>query len=303
MDLKRSFFQNRSMKMQKTVNRNAVIFLALTAYLMIYRGLWKAGLPDFYAGVVGCLFVFFLVRLTGAELMIENTGKKMTLPVFLTLLGLTYLGQLLRNPINAGLELALNSFGLSLYTAPEAVQARQLFSDALAGLTTLLWPFVLGPILEELLYRSYAAKNFERDGGKILAILVSAFAFSIAHGRLQMCVNTFVAALVLGYILFEYGIKWAVIFHIINNLGIVGLDLLLSILFNERTGSLISDIIGVVLSLFAAVVICRHRREAAAYIRVNRAPAGQYRKAFFNAGFPVFLAYCIYKWGVNIAPM
>ena len=289
--------------MRKIFNRYTVIFLALTAYLIVYRMMWKVGLPDFYASAVGCALVYLVIRLTGSELAITNTGKKMTLVSFFTLLGLTFLGQELMQLVNKLLETFFNSFGQSMYTAAEAVQQRELFNDTLAKLTTLFWPFVLGPIVEELLYRSYAAKNFETDGGKVLAILVSAVVFSAGHGRFQLMTNTFVAGLVLGYIFFEYGIKWACIFHVINNLGIVGTDLLLCVIFGEAAGTLIWDTVGILFALFAVGALIMKRRETREYLSTNKAPAGEYKKAFLNIGFVAMLAYDLYKCIVNVAPM
>lgn len=289
--------------MKKIFNRYTVIFLALTVYLILYRTMWRVGFPDFYASVIGCAFVYLVIRMTRSELATENTGKKMELLPFLVFLGLTFLGQELMQLVNFLLEALLNGFGKTMYETEEVVQQRELFDGTFAKLTTLFWPVVLGPIVEELLYRSYAAKNFEREGGKVLAILLAAIVFSAGHGRFYLMTNTFISGLVLGYVFFEYGLKWACIFHVINNLGIVGIDLLLCVIFGQTTGTLIMDIVGILFAIFGVGAVILKCRETAAYIRDNRAPAGEYKKAFLNIGFFAMLAYNLYKCVVHIVPM
>lgn len=289
--------------MKKFFNRYAVIFFTLTAYLILYRGLWKIGFPDFYASAAGCALVYLVVRLTRSELTLKPTGKKMTFSVFLTLLGLSFLAQTLRIPFNKLFELGLNAFGRSLYTAPDATQARVLFTDSFAHLTTSLWPILLGPIVEELLYRVFAAGSMKNGGGKVLAILFSAIAFSLAHGKMDYFVHTFVSGLVFGYLFFEYGFKWAAIFHVINNFGIMGLELIFSIVWGDQTGSYVCNRLGLLFAVFAIVMVVIKRKEVTAYVKENAAPRGEYGKAFLNAGFFVMLAYDLYKCITYIAPV
>ena len=289
--------------MKRLFNRYSIIFLALTAYLIVYRALWKAGLPDFHAAVVGCALVYAVARLTRSELALKNTGEKMTPLVFFTLLGITFLGQALMVPLTNLMEATCNAAGLSMYTAPEAVQSRELFTDSFSMLTTGLWPILLGPAVEELLYRSYACRNFGDEGGMNLAILLSALAFAAGHGRFYLTVNTFISALATGYILFRYGLKWCIIFHVINNLGIVGSNLLLCVIFGDKTGNLLSGVVAVLFALFALAVIYFKRAEVKAFVADHRAPKGEWARAFLNPGFFVFIGYDLYKCLASLAPM
>lgn len=288
----------------KNKTRYTVNFLSLTAYLMIYRGLWRAGFPDFYAAAVGCALLYLVTRLTREEpLLRKSTGKKMTALTFFTLLGLMYCAQELMIVLNAVLERGFNAFGLSMYTAEEVEQTRVLFKSSFADLTTLLWPIVLGPLVEELVYRSYAAKSFADAGGRCFGIVTAAVAFAIGHGRFHMCIHTVIAGMIFGYLLFEYGLKWAVGFHIINNLGIVGLDLILCSVLGTETGTLVCDVVGVLFALFGLGVCFRKRLEIGEYLRAHASPAGEYKAAFLSPGFFIFLAYSVYKCVVNLAPL
>ena len=288
----------------KNKTRYSIVFLALTAYLMIYRGLWKAGLPDFYAAAVGCALVYLVVKLTHEEPLYRSTGKKMTVLTFFTLLGLMYAAQEIMIVLNGLLEKGFNSFGLSMYTAPEVEQVRVLFPDSsFANLTTSFWPILLGPLVEELLYRSYAAKSFEDSAGRVFAIVVSAVGFALGHGRFHMCIHTVIAGMVFAFLLFEYGLKWALSFHVINNLGIIGIEMILCGVFGTDKGLMFSQALGAVFALFGIAMCLRNRKEIAAYIQEHKAPAGEYKAAFLNIGFLVFVAYNFYKSVINIAPM
>ena len=288
----------------KNRTRYTIVFLALTAYLMIYRGLWRAGFPDFYAAAIGCGLVYLVTKLTHEEPLYRNTGKKMTALTFFTLLGLMYAAQEIMIVITGVMEKGFNAFGLSMYTAPEVEQVRVLFADSsFASLTTGFWPILLGPLVEELLYRSYAAKSFEDSAGRVFAIVVSAVAFAVGHGRFHMCIHTVISGMIFAFLLFEYGLKWAVSFHVINNLGIIGIEMLLCGIFGTDRGLAVSQILGTAFALFGVAMCIRNRKAIAAYIREHKAPAGEYKAAFLNVGFLVFVAYNFYKSVVNIAPM
>lgn len=285
------------------LNRYSVIFLALTLYLIIYRALWRVGFPDLYAAALGCAPIVPAILLTKSKLPMKKTGKKMTFVTFLVLLGLVFLGQTVAAPFNKLLERIFNGFGLSLYAATEVTQERELFNGLPAKLSNALWPIVLGPAVEELLYRVYAGGNIKNEGGKVLAIVTAAVAFSLAHGRVEYYLHTFLGGLVFGYIFFEFGFIWAAVFHVINNFGIVGLDLLLCTLLGDETGGTVDIIIGILFAVFAIVMVIVKRKEIAAFLKGNKAPAGEYRRAFLNIGFIVMVVYDLYKGISKIAPM
>ncbi len=289
--------------MKKVFNSYTAIFLALTAYLMLYRTLYRTGFPDFYASVAGCLVVLLVCKLGKGELAFDGTGKKMTFKVFIIVLGLLYLAQLLGRPIYWLFEKIFNLMGRTMYGGSDVVQEQVLFDDALAKLTTAFFPIILGPIIEELLYRSYGAKNFSLKGGMVLGIVVSAAAFAIGHGRFYLCIHTFFAGLVFGWLLFEYGFKWACIFHIINNLGIVGIDMLIFALFPEKVASTAATVFSLVMVVLAVLLCLPHRGEIAEVIRQNKAPEGEFKKAFLNPGFIVMVLYSLYKAVINVTPM
>lgn len=281
--------------MKRLFNSYSVVFLALTVFLVLFRWLYVIGFDDAGTAILGLAAVFLIARFSGGEISVKSTGKKMTLAAFIVFLAITLAGQTIGSWVYKAMESGFNHFGITMYGEAPSIQQRQLYDIALLSTISALYGVLFGPITEELLYRSYAAKTFEREGGKKLAIIVSAAAFAIGHGRFSAGIHTLIAAFATGYIMLEYGFAWAAGFHVINNLGIVGLDILLSSLFGADASMIAMDALTVVLVVIAVLICRKHREEIKAYIQDNPAPKGEYGKAFLNVGFFAFLAFNIWK--------
>ena len=81
----------------------------------------------------------------------------------------------------------------------------------------LLAIFVAAPLLEEIIFRGYVLRAFQRYGN-VFAILVSSFAFGLYHGNLTQALQTTCVGLVLAYVaLRSNSLIPCVIIHVINN--------------------------------------------------------------------------------------
>lgn len=289
---------------KKIFNSYTFVFIILTVYLILYRELYIEGFGDFNTILIGCICVFLLSKATKTEFCLENTGRRMTLEVFICILGLMFLEQFIADFAYRGMEHIFNSFDLSMYYAEGDVEPkRNLFSISMLDTLNALCPILFAPIAEEIVFRGHAAKTFERDGGKVFAIIVTAIVFAIGHGRASFLVHTFLGGLIFAYLMIEYGIKWACIFHVLNNFAIMGLTMIIDSVFG--TGGVLAptNIACLILGAIGVAIAIRHKEAIKEYISVNRTGKGEYRKVFFNIGFMLFLVFNAWKAVGAIGPM
>jgi len=80
----------------------------------------------------------------------------------------------------------------------------------------ILYVVLLGPILEEIIFRGAVLRSLERFGQNF-AIVVSSLLFGLYHQALFQGIFAFFVGLVLGYCALRFSIKWAMALHVINN--------------------------------------------------------------------------------------
>ena len=81
----------------------------------------------------------------------------------------------------------------------------------------LLYAIILGPIGEEIIFRGFILRAFERFG-KVFAVLGSALLFGFFHGNALQIPPAFVMGVIFGCATFRYSLKFAIVLHILNNL-------------------------------------------------------------------------------------
>lgn len=126
------------------------------------------------------------------------------------------------------LELVLNMIGLSANSALEDL-------DSLNKLTVsmVIYSCILGPVIEEFIYRGVILRSMEKYGSRI-AIIVSAILFGLMHGNFFQIFMGIGLGIILGYLATEYSIKLTILLHIINN---VCVEILSQITFKVNTNS------------------------------------------------------------------
>ncbi|MCQ4922897.1 CPBP family intramembrane metalloprotease [Tissierella carlieri] len=86
-----------------------------------------------------------------------------------------------------------------------------------ASLGLYLRVFIIGPVIEELIFRGGILKWLKKYGVKF-AIVVQALIFAILHNNLMQVVPTFIVGISLGYIaVMTNSILVTIIIHMINN--------------------------------------------------------------------------------------
>ncbi|MCL1847887.1 MAG: CPBP family intramembrane metalloprotease [Coriobacteriia bacterium] len=99
------------------------------------------------------------------------------------------------------------------------------FITGLMDLPGMLYVVLLGPIIEEIIFRGAILRALERFGQNF-ALVVSSLAFGLYHLMLFQGIFAFFVGLVLGYCALHYSIKWAMLLHVINNGYAMGLTAL-----------------------------------------------------------------------------
>lgn len=94
-------------------------------------------------------------------------------------------------------------------------------------ITGILYVVVVGPIVEEIIFRGAILRSLQPYGTNF-AIVLSSLLFGLYHLILLQGIYAFFAGLVLGYCAVRFSIKWAMLIHMVNN-GISMLLLYLAI--------------------------------------------------------------------------
>ena len=154
-----------------------------------------------------------------------------------------------------------------------------------------LYAGIVGPIIEELVYRGLVLKSLEKYG-KVFAIIVSSIVFGVMHMNLPQSVFATAVGLVLGYITVNYSIKWSILLHIINNCLFGDL---LSYALNrlpENVQNIIYYAIVIAMFVIGAIILIINRNKIRNYINLNNSSVSTYVRAFLTPGLAVFVIGC-----------
>lgn len=127
-------------------------------------------------------------------------------------------------------------------------------------MTAMVFVAVVGPFVEEFVFRSVIYKGYRKAGGRMGAVLLSALLFGLMHMNLNQLVYAFVVGLLLALMVEAAGSVWAsVICHFVFNAENVAVMFLTKFLDPETDVSAIEygneDLIGlIVMYAFIAII-------------------------------------------------
>lgn len=170
----------------------------------------NSGTSSIIAVFVGLLFLLFYFRKSDYGKVIFHSKEKMTGSAFLIILTIFMSAQAFFSLSSVGMEAYFNKFGLSIL---ENINVATSSSNTIS---MLLYASFIGPITEEIVFRGYIMRGFQRYGS-YYAIIMSAVVFGAFHGNLIQSIFAVLVGLVLGYVAMKYSIKWSFLLHIINN--------------------------------------------------------------------------------------
>lgn len=180
------------------------------------------------------------------------------------------------------METLLNLIG---YTAESSMEMASAGSQTVS---MFLYAGLIGPIVEELVYRGFVMRLLEKHG-KLLAVVISSILFGAMHANLPQSIFAFFVGLILGYVAIEYSIKWSIVLHILNNMVLGDLmsmtlgdcsEFLQNIVFYSVNG----------LFLLIGIIFCiRRRKELGAWIRNNMWEKPKMRWIMTTVGIILFV--------------
>jgi membrane protease YdiL (CAAX protease family) len=165
--------------------------------------------------------------------------------------------------------------------------------------TGLLYICIIGPIVEELIFRGAIMRSLERFGLNF-SIVISALIFGLFHIFTVQAIFAFFMGLILGYIASRYSIKWSILAHILINSAATGMGMLGAL---GGSGGFALNAAGLVqLAFFAGGIILliierwrfAEQKAIGAPIKMSNSPenpgAALWKAAFTSIPFLVYIA-------------
>lgn len=251
----------------------------------------ESGTSSIVAVLVALTFLalFFRKSIRWKELFQEN--GKMNVKILLGLVCIFLGAQLLFDVMAQGLELGLNGIG---YSALESIETATSTSTTVS---MFLYASIVGPIVEELVYRGFVLRSFQKYG-KMFTLIVSSVLFGVMHANLPQGIFAFGVGLILGYVALEYSIVWSIVLHIINNC-VLG-DLLGMALggFSEQVQNGIFNAILIAGAIAAIIILCKKRKMLIQFVQNNRGDRKQYLYVITAVALVLFV---VINMGIAIA--
>lgn len=244
------------------------------------------------AVIIACFFLALFMRKVIGFREIFTKRKSMNIKSFFIILSVFMGGQLVFTMLGDGFESLLNLIGFS---AMEAIESASSGSESVS---MMIYAGFAAPIFEEIVFRGFMMQSFEKTGvGKGYAILISSIMFGVMHGNFVQAPFAFAVGLVLGYTAMEYGIKWSILLHFLNNF-VFG-DVLLFILerLPENAAEIIETTIFIAFAVIAVILLIVKRKSVAAYVKENyKTPKKYYKWTLTN---PLFIVFCVVYFAMS----
>lgn len=231
--------------------------------------------------LAGIIFLFFYFRKSHNITNLFHHKNKMTPLLFIEFLCVFMGTQLIFSYVGIGLENLLNRIGYTNETDLASASATSV------TVTMFIYASLLGPVIEEIIFRGFVMKGLERYG-KEFAILFSALLFGLMHGNLCQNLFAFLTGIILGYVAMEYSLKWSVFLHILNNC-LFG-DLLGYLLspFSEHIQNIVITTIEILFFIAGCVILYKKKNKLSHFHKRNKAAGKTYRYAFSCLCFILF---------------
>jgi len=180
------------------------------------------------------------------------------------------------------IETMLNTIGYSAYSS---------MKNSTAGSTTLsmlLYVGIIGPVVEELVFRGFVMRALEKHG-KVLAIVVSALLFGIMHANVPQSIFAVFSGLILGYVAMRYSIAWSIALHILNNLVFGDLMTWAISGLSETLQIIVCYAVMGIFFVIGLIVLVVRRKGIRAYISENKTERPKLRWILTSVGTVLFI--------------
>ncbi len=240
--------------------------------------------------ILTALLVVLMIRLWKGQGYLPQAMKKqgaLSFPGFLAILSVFMSIQLITYFLSGYAESILNHWGLtSMFAQAQA-------SGQSSTLSMFLYVGVFAPIVEELMFRG-AIFDTLRPYGQRFAMVSSALLFGLFHGNLIQIPFAFLTGLVLSYVRSEYGLRWCILLHFINNCILAQL---LAPLPDLSSALLWVCFVAALVTLTLRGNHLRHYIKA-----IPATQGGAYRDLFVNPLTILLMGYCLLSTLLTIVP-
>ena len=251
-----------------------------------FYGIWGVGL--FIGASLGLLIWSVSKKFPMKRIYEHVAPRKMTIQSFAILSASLFGIRFISKFILAGLEKLLFEMGIP------ATLVADTREDITASIIFVLYLGVMGPVVEEFIFRGFIGYRLERYG-KVFTILFTSLIFSLIHNNISQEVFTFMAGIVFAYVAIEYGFQWAVAFHMMNNfLFAVVVDIYLAQMINFGDFNIVKllDLIGFIILVLVLVLKWKAIKE---YISINRGFYGIGQITFSRVTIILYIIYLVYR--------
>lgn len=208
-----AYFSNTQEMRSKTKNLIYMIGLYYTFSFFLMLGCRKLnigkGISTVIVEVLTLVLLFAVYKLVLEEFYFFRFEKrKMALKTFLIFLVITTIKGAVTISV---IDIIYTIKGIENPILPGTVQ------DIGTSPATLLCAIIIGPIIEELIFREAGLTLFTNKDNKLEAIILTSLTFGLMHSNLPQALNATIGGLIYGYIAVEYGVRYSILLHIINN--------------------------------------------------------------------------------------
>ncbi len=170
----------------------------------------------------------------------------------------------------------------------------------------ILYSCIIAPICEELCFRGFLLSSLKKYG-KVFSVVSTALLFSLFHGNPIQGINAFILGLFLGYIALNYGLKWAMVFHALNNIEISFISSVTDYFGEESAvGYALNAVVAV--AVLAAImstifIIVRNADKIGSYMSKNGSGMGKCFVSMLCSVFIISILYGLYTFITSVGPM
>ena len=246
----------------------------------------ESALSTIIGVAAGVLFLSLFFKKDHLFKRIFVSSKRMSLTGFLELM-CVFLGiQFVFSILVSVTETLLNCLGLTSLAGIETATGTS------STVSMFMYISFIAPIVEELVFRGFILRKLEPHG-KVFAIAVSSVLFGFMHMNIYQNIFGVLIGFILGYTAIEYGIKWAIALHMINNFVFGELFNKLTATLSDETQSIILLAVELVLFLGAILITVLKRAKIKAYITENRITDNKLKHAFTTVSIIIYLIVCV----------
>ncbi|SHK12469.1 hypothetical protein SAMN02745248_01844 [Hathewaya proteolytica DSM 3090] len=238
--------------------------------------------------ILMCLSIIFLYRKLQTKEQIFALNKKISMKSFFRILIVFMAVCTITSKfifiIEDILSLFGSGFGKSLDRATGEWTRTSIMSIVYVG--------IIGPILEEIIFRGYILNSL-KPYGKKFAIILSSILFGMYHLNIVQLLPTIVMGIVCAYVAIEYSIKISIVLHIVNNLILAMGIPALADLFPGNGPIIVYGILLIIICIMAIRIIISNKKNVKEYLIKEKTKKGLYRQVIISPLFIVFAIICV----------